>query len=77
MDFHIRNYGTVWRDRDLFQMCLVATEYYDSETEYQDATNAAGERWDELKEFFMVRNPERVRYHRCWRGSVVQLRFQN
>ena len=66
----------MWVDRDLFQMWLVMTDYYGSETEHQEAMDAAGARWDDLKELFEARNPERVRRHIGWLGFTVQLRFQ-
>ena len=56
MELHIHNYGTMWVDRDLFQMWLVMTDYYGSETEHQEAMDAAGARWDDLKELFEAGN---------------------
>ena len=76
MEFHIRNYGTFWCDRELFAMILVATDYYGSEADYDGAMEAAKERWDELHELFMIRNPERVRRVTNWRGTVTQIRMQ-
>ena len=76
MELHIHNYGKMWVDRVLFQMWLVMTDYYGSETEHQEAMDAAGARWDGLKELFEARNPEHVRRHIGWLGFTVQLRFQ-